>query len=99
MEKYLFDAKQAKDTTYTTGAAKFKNLIYRRIREAVLDGYTSIVHYFSETYTVGEDNTVVVTIPPDIVSELQTELRQKGYSVEIVYNIDNDNAIIVDWSK
>lgn len=98
-EKVNLNAKQAVELMYTTGESRFRNLVYKRIREAAENGEYCIVHSCTEVYTFSEDGRVTVGVDPAIVNEVQAELKDKGFNVSFIYDEDGVNAMYISWGR
>lgn len=98
-EKVNLNAKQAVELMYTTGESRFRNLIYKRIREAAENGECCIVHSCTEVYTFSEDERVRVGVDPAIVNEVQAELKDKGFDVSFIYDEDGATTMYISWGR
>lgn len=98
-EKVNLNAKQAVETMYTTGKTKFKNLIYKRIREAAENGEYCIVHSCTEVYMLSQDDCVTAGTDPAIINEVQLELKDKGFDVSFIYDENGATTMCVSWGK
>lgn len=98
-EKVNLNAKQAVELMYTTGESRFRNLIYKRIREAAENGEYCIVHSCTEVYTFSEDNSVTAGVDPAIINEVQLELKDKGFDVSFIYDDYGATTMYICWGR
>lgn len=99
VEKVNLDAKQAVEVMYTTGKSKFKNLIYKRIREAAENGEYCIVHSCTDVYMFSEDDCVTVGVDPAIINEVQLELKDKGFDVSVIHDENGAITMHISWGR
>lgn len=98
-EKVNLNAKQAVEVMYTTGKSKFKNLIYKRIREAAENGEYCIVHSCTDVYMFSENDCVTVGVDPAIMNEVQLELKDKGFDVSFIHDENGVITMYVSWGN
>lgn len=98
-EKVNLNAKQAVELMYTTGESRFRNLIYKRIREAAGNGEYCILHACTEVYVSSEDDRVTTGVDPAIVNEVQAELKDKGFDVSFIYDDYGATTMYICWGR
>lgn len=98
-EKVNLNAKQAVKLMYTTGESKFRNLIYKRIREAAENGEYCIVHSCTEVYMLSADDCVTAGVDPAIINEVQLELKDKGFDVSFICDENGATTMYVSWGQ
>ena len=98
-EKVNLNAKQAVELMYTTGESRFRNLIYKRIREAAANGEYCILHACTEVYVSPGDDCVITGVDPAIVNEVQAELKDKGFDVSFIYDEYRATTMYISWGR